>query len=93
MKIEQEFVAEFFRVLRHRQRVLQIVRQILADRLNKNAEADPVIAVIFENLQTRQCICAVLENHSAILGLFQKRQVRAEGEIRRARPVCRREKQ
>jgi hypothetical protein len=40
--------------------------------------------VIFEKLQTGRGVRAVLENFSAILGLFQKREVRPEGKFRSA---------
>jgi hypothetical protein len=41
--------------------------------------------VIFEKLQTGRGVRAVLENFSAILGLFQKREVRPEGKFRGVR--------
>src|ERR1017187_5049825 len=85
MKIKQEFVAELFCVVRHCQRVFQIVRQVATHRLNENAQANPVVAVIFEKLQTGRGVRAVLENFSAILGLFQKREVRPEGKFRGVR--------
>src|ERR1019366_1912364 len=85
MKIQEKFVAELFCVLRHCQRVFQIVRQVAADRLDENAQANPVVAVVFEKLQTGRGVRAVLENFSAILGLFQKRQVRPEGKFRSVR--------
>ena len=71
MKIQQKFVAEFFGGLRFGNRVSQIVRQMRADRLDKNAQTNPIVAVIFENLQTGQRVRAVLENRAAILSLFK----------------------
>src|SRR5882757_1153121 len=85
MKIEQEFVAKLLRVLRLGNRVGQAIRQIVADRLDENAKTDPVVAVIAKNLQAGQRIGAVLENFSALLGLFQKRQVGTESKLRRMR--------
>ena len=81
MKIEQEFIAEFFRVLRGGQRVGEVVGKIVADWLHENAQADPVETMSAEHDQAGHVIRAVLENFSVILGLFQERQVRAKCKI------------
>jgi hypothetical protein len=82
MKIEQEFVTELFCVLRLSDGVFQIVREISRDRLDEDAEANPIKAVVLENLQTGRSVRAVAKNFSALLGLSEKRQIRAKGEIR-----------
>ena len=83
MKIEQEFVVQFFCLLCRGQRVGEVVRQPRPDGLDKNPEANPIIPVILKNLQTRESVGSILENSSAVFGLFQKRQIRSESKVRR----------
>jgi hypothetical protein len=58
---------------------------MLPDRLDENTEANPVIAVIAENLEAGAGIGAILENLPAIFRLLQKRQIGPKRKIRRAR--------
>lgn len=85
MQVEQEPVTQLFCGSGRGQRVGIIVGQISADRLDEEAQADPVVAMIPEQLQAGHGVGAVFENDSLVLSLFQKRQVRAESKLRRAR--------
>ena len=57
---------------------------MIGDRVHKNTQPDPVVAVATENLQAGLRIRAILEHHASILRLFQKGQIRAKGKIRGA---------
>ena len=81
MEVEEKFETVFMRLLGERQGVFQVVGQI--GRRVEEPQPDPVVTVVFENLQRGPGVRAVLKDRAAILGLFEKRQVRADGIIRR----------
>src|SRR5579872_541642 len=81
--------AEFLRGLRERDRVLEIVRQF--SRIIENAEANPVVAVRFQDFETRLRLAVVLEDFAAIFRRFQERDVGTDGVIRSLRESSRRE--
>src|SRR5262249_4568495 len=81
--IEQEFEAEFLGRLSQLDCVIEIVGQ-LARRV-KQSQANPAIAVVFQNLQTRLGSPIVFEDCAVFFSLLKERNVCANRVILRAR--------
>ena len=75
MVVEQNVKAEFLSGLRERNRVFQIIGQLLG-RMEK-PQAHPVVSVIPQDFEDRLRFAAVFEYATAILGRLRERNVRA----------------